>query len=231
MWTTSAFSNRHAEAPLNKTKPFARGLLGLVFLSLLYGCPGVIELRSKVAKGGPEKSTVAPILFDDFEKGLGGAWNYANTEGGASCNAVEESTTVHSGSKALRCDYKSGGGSWGCGFGWTTAYMPKEGYFNARGTVGVELWAKAPRGVTFQLSVKEARANGGDDEVYLAPQGTGTGAWKRYFFRFENFTRGIYSGNQAGDDQLERGALASIDIQLSEKQGDGALYVDDIYFK
>jgi hypothetical protein len=198
---------------------------------LLSGCPGVIELRSKVATGGPEKSTVAPILFDDFEKGLGGSWGYANTEGGAECSPVEETQVVHGGSKALRVDYKSGSGTWGCGFGWTTNYLPKEGYFNAKGTVGIELWAKAPRGATFQISIKEARANGGDDEVYLAPQGTGTGAWKRYMFRFDSFSRGIYSGNQAGDDVLERGAIASIDIQLSEKQGDGALYVDDIYFK
>ncbi len=206
-------------------------VLALLLAPLLAGCPGVIELRSKSAKGGPEKSTVAPIVFDDFEKGMGGAWGYANTEGGANCAASEESQVVHAGSKALRCDYKSGSGSWGCGFGWTSAYTPKEGYFNAKGTVSVELWAKAPRGATFQISIKEAKANGGDDEVYLAPQGTGTGAWKRYAFRFENFTRGIYSGNQAGDDQLERGALGSIDIQLSEKQGDGTLYVDDIYFK
>lgn len=216
---------------MNTPKTLALGALALGLLPLLAGCPGVIELRSKIAKGGPEKSTAAPVLFDDFEKGMGGAWNYANTDGGASCNAAEESTTVHGGSKGLRCDFKSGGGSWGCGFGWTTAYMPQAGYFNAKGTVGVEMWVKAPRGATFQISVKEAKANGGDDEVYLAPQGTGTGAWKRYMFRFENFTRGIYSGNQAGDDQLERGALASIDIQLSEKQGDGVLYADDIYFK
>lgn len=205
--------------------------IALLLAPLLAGCPGVVELRSKVAKGGPERSTVAPIVFDDFEKGLGGTWNYADTSGGASCAVSEETQVVHQGAKALRCDYKSGGGTWGCGFGWTSAYLPAAGYFNAKGTVGVELWAKAPRGATFQLSVKEARANGGDDEVYLAPQGTGTGAWKRYFFRFENFTRGIYSGNQSGDDQLERGAIASIDIQISEKQGDGALYVDDIYFK
>jgi hypothetical protein len=206
-------------------------IASLSLLPLLTGCPGVIELKSKVATGGPEKSTVAPIVFDDFEKGLGGTWNYANTEGGASCGPAEESQTVHGGHKALRCDFKSGTGSWGCGFGWTSAYMPKEGYFNAKGTVGVELWAKAPRGATFQISVKEAKANGGDEEVYLAPQGTGTGTWKKYMFRFESFTRGIYSGNQAGDDQLERGAIGSMDIQLSEKQGDGQLYVDDIYFK
>ena len=210
-----------------------RSLLLVAVLSLpfLAGCPGVIELRAKVATGGAEKSTVAPILFDDFEKGLGGTWNYANTDGGANCAVSEESQNVHGGGKALRCEFKSGGGSWGCGFGWTTPYTPTSGYFNAKGTVAVEFWGKAPRGATFQVSLKEAQTNGGDGEVYLAPQGTGTGAWKRYNFPYSSFTRGIYSGNQAGDDQLERGALSSMDIQLSEKQGDGTLYVDDIYFK
>lgn len=206
-------------------------LAALILLPLLAGCPGVIELKSKQAKGGPAKSTVAPIVFDDFEKGMGGAWTYANTEGGGNCNAGEETQNVHSGTKALHNIYKSGGGSWGCGFGWTTAYMPKEGYFNAKGTMGLEFWAKAARGASFQFSVKEAKANGGDEEVWLAPASTGAGSWKKYFIPFESFTRGIYSGNQAGDDTLERGSLASIDIQIDAKQGDGVVYVDDIYFK
>lgn len=215
----------------NLSRPFVALASLSLLLPLLNGCPGIIELKSKTVAGGPEKSTVAPILYDDFEKGLGGSWGYANTDGGANCAVSEETQVVHAGSKAMKCEYKSGTGSWGCGFGWTTNDMPKEGYFNAKGTIGVELWGKAPRGVTFQVSLKEAKGHGGDEEVYLAPQGTGTGSWKRYMFKYSEFTRGIYSGNQSGDDQLERGALSSIDIQLSEKQGDGVLYVDDIYFK
>lgn len=197
----------------------------------LAGCPGVIEIKSKTSKGGPAKSTVAPILYDDFEKGFGGAWAYSNTDGGASVAAAEETTVVHAGKKAAKATYKSGTGTWGCGFGWNTPYLPKLGYFNAKGTLGVELWVKGPRGATFQLSLKEGKQNGGDEEVYLAPQGTCTGAWKKYFFPYDGFTRSIYSGNQAGDDRLEIGSLASIDIQISEKQGDGVLYIDDIYFK
>jgi len=202
-----------------------------LLLPFLAGCPGVLELKSRQAKGGPARSTVAPIVFDDFEKGMGGAWNYGNAEGGGSCAASEESTVVHAGSKAQKNEFKSGSGSWGCGYGWTSAYMPKDGYFNAKGTMGIEFWAKAARGASFQFSVKEAKANGGDDEVWLAPASTGAGSWKKYFIPFESFTRGIYSGNQAGDDTLERGAMASMDIQIDAKQGDGVLYIDDIYFK
>jgi hypothetical protein len=198
---------------------------------LASGCYNFVHLKSKVATTGPGKSTVAPIVYDDFEKGLGGTWNYGNTEGGGACAPAEETQVVHGGSKALRNDFKSGSGSWGCGLGWTSSYMPKEGYFNANGTMGVEFWAKAPRGGSFQFSVKEAKANGGDDEVYLAPASTGTGSWKKYFLPYETFTRGIYSGNQGGDDTLTRAAIGSMDIQVDAKQGDGSLYIDDIYFK
>ena len=200
-------------------------------LPVLVGCPGIIELKSKVATGGPAKSTVAPILYDDFEKGFGGGWTYACTEGGASVALAESDQVVHGGKKALMATYKSGTGSWGAGFGWTTPYTPKLGYFNAKGTIGVELWAKGPRGATFQVSLKEGTQNGGDGEVYLAPQGTCSGGWKHFMFTYDGFTRSIYSGNQAGDDQLDIASLGSIDIQLSEKQGDGILYIDDIYFK
>jgi hypothetical protein len=203
----------------------------LALWPLLSGCPGVIELKSKVAKGGPGKSTVAPILYDDFEKGVNGVYAYGNTDGGGSCGASEEDQVVHGGSKALKNSYKSGSGSWGCGFGWSSSYMPKEGYFNAKGTLGIEFWAKAPRGASFQLSIKEAKANGGDEEVYLAPASTGTGAWKKYYLTYDTFSRGIYSGNQAGDDVLEIGAIASMEFQFDSKQGDGIVYIDDIYFK
>ena len=213
-------------------KNFTRLALTLLLASpFLGGCPGVIELKSKTAKAGPGKSTVAPILYDDFEQGLAGSYNYANTEGGANCGPAEETTVVHGGKKSQKIAYKSGGGTWGCGFGWGSPYLPKEGYFNAKGTLGVEFWAKGPRGVSFQLTVKEAKANGGDEEVYLAPAVNGTGSWKKYFIPFETFSRGIYSGNQGGDDQLEKGAIGSMEVQFDAKQGDGVIYLDDIYFK
>jgi len=213
--------------PLRHLSAFAL----ILALPWVAGCPGVLELKSKQAKGGPAKSTVAPILYDDFEKGFGGGWTYACTEGGASAAVSEEDQTVHSGKKAMKVTFKSGTGSWGAGFGWGTPYMPKAGYFNAKGTIGIELWVKGPRGAGFQISLKEGKQNGGDEEVYLAPQGTCTGVWKRYFFAYDGFTRGIYSGNQGGDDRLEIGSLASMDIQIAEKQGDGIMYFDDIYFK
>lgn len=213
-------------------KNFAGVLGALILLApLLGGCPGVIELKSKVAKAGPGKSTVPPVLYDDFEKGLAGSYSYGNTEGGASCASSEETTVFHAGGKAEKISYKSGGGTWGCGSGWGSPYMPKEGYFNAKGTISLEFWAKAPRGASFVFSIKEAKANGGDEELWLAPAATGTGAWKKYTIPYETFSRGIYSGNQSGDDQFEKGSIGSIEIQISEKQGDGDLYVDDIYFK
>jgi hypothetical protein len=201
-------------------------------LPIAVGCPGVIEIKSK-HEGGLKTATVAPILYDDFEKGLNQPYKYACTDSGsgAKFDISEDSQVFHSGHKSLRCDYQSGVGSYGGGFGWVSPYMPKAGYFDAKGTLGLEFWAKAPRGAIFQASVKEGMANGGDGEVYLSPQGTGTGNWKRYSFKWENFTRSIYSGNQAGDDQLAVSSIVEVAFQLSEKQGDGQLWIDDIYFK
>jgi hypothetical protein len=205
-------------------------LLAGLALPLAIGCGSFVQLKSKTAANGPAKSTVAPIVYDDFEKGMGGSYAYAAPEG-ASCSATEETTVVHSGTKAQKNTFKTGTGSWGCGYGWTTAYMPKEGYFNAKGTIGIEFWAKAARGIAFQISFKESKGNGGDEEVWQAPFSTGAGTWKKYFIPYDSFTRGIYSGNQAGDDTLERGSIASMDVQLDTKQGDGEMYIDDIYFK
>jgi len=213
------------------TRPLASVALLAALLPIAAGCPGIIEIKSKQAASGPAKSTVPPILYEDFEKGYQQVSAYSNADGGASVNTGEEDTVVHSGKKAMHANYKSGTGSWGCGWGIGTNYMPKSGYFNARGTLGVELWAKAARGATFQISVTEGKQNGGDGEVYLAAQGTGSGAWKRYFFPWDGFTRSIYSGNQAGDDHLEIGSIGGIDVQIAEKQGDGTIYIDDIYFK
>lgn len=214
-----------------RAKALGVALLGL--LPLLSGCPGVIELKSKLAKGGPTKSTVAPILFDDLEKGLSGSYAYANTDSaaGAKSAIAEETQVVHGGKKSVRVDYKSGSGTWGGGVGWGPPTLPAQGYFNAKGTMGIEFWAKAARGFTFQASIKEGKQNGGDEEVYLGPQVTGAGAWKKYFVPWESFTRGIYSGNQGGDDHLEIGSIGSVEFLFDAKQGDGSFYLDDIYFK
>jgi len=201
--------------------------LAAAFLS---GCAGVIQLK---ARGGGATATCGgkSVLFDDFEKKLGGPWNYGDTANGGSCNMGAETSNVHAGSNAMKIDYKSGTGTWGCGSGWTTNYMPTAGYFDASGTCGVEFWAKAPIGANFFFSIKEGKQNGGDDEVYNGPAVTGNGRWKKYYVKFESFTRGIYSGNQSGDDSFSNSSLVAIDVQISEKQGDGTVYFDDIVFK
>ena len=205
--------------------------LTLVITSLIFsGCESFVYLKDKggatgMAGGGK------PVLFDDFEKGLGGTWQYGDTANGGACNPSEASSDAHGGSKAVKCEYKSGTGTWGCGYGWTSSYMPKEGYFNATGTGGIEFWAKAPMGANFMFGVKEGSQGGGDSEVYNSAAVTGNGRWKKYYLKWDAFTRGIYSGNQSGDDTLNPGSMASIDVQLVEKQGNGVLLIDDIWFK
>ncbi len=174
-------------------KKHALGLAwaALALAPLLGGCPGVIELKSKIAKAGPGKSTVAPILYDDYEKGVNGAYNYANTDNGAGANCAqsEEDKDVHGGGKALKIAYKSGSGTWGCGVGWGSSYTPKEGYFNAKGTLGIEFWAKAPRGAGFVISLsKKARPMGATKRSTSRRPTQGQGSWKRYFLTYDTFS-------------------------------------------
>lgn len=199
-------------------------------IPVLAGCPGVIEIKSKGAKVATV-STHAPILYEDFEQGVTGTYTYGPDGAGAKIAVATDSTIMHGGSKSMRVDYETGNGSYGPGFGFGSNYTPKVGYFDATGTLAVQMWIKAPRGLTFQVCVKEGAANGADGEFYLAPQDTGTGAWKRYTFPYSGFTRSIYSGNQSGDDIFEVSAIVGMQIQLNQNSGDGALYVDDVYFK
>ena len=201
-------------------------------LPLLAGCPGIIELKAKEGGAIATKSTVAPILFDDFVKGFSGT-TAGNPDGNASCTVSMVVGMPHEGvtKKLVRCDFKSGIGSYGPGFEWNSLYLPKAGFFDARGTVGVELWAKAPRGIIFQVSVGEGKLNGGDEEDYQSSQVTGTGAWKRYFIPYTGFTRSLYSGNQSGDNNLAVGSFVRAGVQVTEKQGDGVLYLDEVHFK
>jgi len=197
----------------------------------LAGCPGVIEIKSRDGKSGVVASTVDQILYEDFERGVTGTYTYGPDNAGAKIAVAADTTVVHGGGKSMRVDYESGTGAYGPGFGFGSNYLPKAGYFDAKGTVALQVWLKAPRGVVFQVCLKEGTANGADGEFYLAPQETGTGAWKRYSFPYAGFTRSIYSGNQAGDDQFEVTAIVGMQIQLNQNQGDGSLYIDDIYFK
>jgi hypothetical protein len=208
------------------TLALAAGLLGSA------GCGTVIAFKTKDgAAAGGAVSTAAPVKYEDFEAGAKGTYGFGNTAAGGNAKVFEDSQEFHSGTKALRVEYTTGNGNWGCGYGFGSNYQPADGFFNAKGTRGIELWAKAPVGLNFNFMVKEGKKGGGDDEVYLSSDITGTGRWKKYFIGWDQFTRSIYSGNQSGDDTLETGSIASMEGQLREKQGDGSLYLDDIYFK
>lgn len=207
---------------------------GFLMLSALlvgsFGCEHVVVLKANSMKGG-QGGEVQPVLYEDFEKGLVSSYGFGNTAAGGGAKIAEETGEKHGGAKCARIDYQTGNGNWGCGFGFGSSYAPAAGSFNAKGTKGLELWAKANVGLNFNFMVQEGKNNGGDDEVWVSSDVTGTGRWKRYFIGWDQFTRSIYSGNQSGDDTMETASLASMQGQLREKQGDGKLYIDDVYFK
>ena len=194
-------------------------------------CSNIVHLKARGGSGSGAKG-IKPVLFDDYEGEPGQAYSYGDTANGGVCDKPEVTTEdKHSGEKSLKIKYTTGTGTWGCGFDTFSGKNPEEGYFDVEGAIGIEMWARFPVGVTLQPMLKEGKGNGGDDEVYLFPEITGNGRWKKYFVRFELASRGIYSGNQSGDDELATGSIASINFQLNASQGDGVLYIDDVYFR
>jgi hypothetical protein len=207
-----------------------RLLIAGTLASLIAGCQHVLVFKN--ASGGTQVAgNVAPVLFEDFEKGLKATYGFGNQASGGEARVSEENKEVHSGTKALRVDYKTGTGNWGCGWGFGTNYLPDSGCLDGKGTKGIEFWAKANVGVNFNVMMKEGKKNGADDETWLSSDVTGTGRWKKYFIGWDQFSRSIYAGNQAGDDTLDVQCIGSMEGQLREKQGDGSLYLDDVYFK
>ncbi len=199
-------------------------------LPALAGCPGVIELKG-MNTAGPGPSTVPPILFEDFSRGVTGSYTYGPQGAGAWAKVSTDGNVYHTPPQSMRIDYDTGTGTYGPGFGFGSNYLPRLGFFDATGTRSVQLWAKAPRGLTFQLTVKEGTVNGGDGEFYNAPQATGTGFWHRYTFPYSEFTRNIYSGNQAGNDTFDVSCLVGMQIQLNQNAGAGTMWIDDIRFR
>jgi hypothetical protein len=207
-----------------------RLLLLSAIAALLAGCQHFVVFKN-AAGGGQAVGNVPPVLYEDFEKGLKSTYGFGNQAAGGQANVSEEDQDVHGGTKALKVTYKTGNGNWGCGWGFGSNYLPDDGCLNAKGTRGIEFWAKADVGINFNVMVEEGKKNGADDEVWVSSDVTGTGRWKRYSIGWDQFTRSIYSGNQGGDDTLDVQCLGSLQGQLREKQGDGVLLMDDVYFK
>jgi len=79
--------------------------------------------------------------------------------------------------------------------------------------------------------VNEAAANGGDGEYWNSPSQTGAGKWAYYEIPFDEFFKNIYSGSQAGNNDIDPPAIGVVGVQLGGMQGKGTVYLDDIWLK
>jgi hypothetical protein len=209
-------------------------IAALVAAILLTSCAGVISFRNpKVLKDNSaavaDNKPMPPVKFEDFENGsLNGAYNYANTAGGASTTYGISREKPHEGQYCAAAIFNSGTDSdWGCGFGSGSTYGP---YVDASGRNVVSVWAKCPANVTFYVFINESGANGADGEFWNSPQQTGSGEWQEYVIPFDELFRNIYSGVQDGNYNFDTSGLGTVGAQIGGAQNKGEMYVDDIYF-
>jgi hypothetical protein len=174
-----------------------------------------------------------PVKFEDFENGsIAMSYSYANTGGLASMGKFNASKDEkHTGVYSAVAKYDTGiNTDWGCGAAFTSNYG-KDGYIDATGRTKLSMWVKAPENQTFYFFVNEANANGADGEYYNSPIQTGSGKWQYYEVPFDEFYKNIYSGNQAGDNDLDSSGISTVGIQFGGAEGKGNVYIDDVWFK
>jgi hypothetical protein len=215
-------------------------ILSSLIIFLFTSCAGVITLKEPKISGGKaeEKKYVPkkpPVLFEDFEAGtVIGGYSYANTAGGASAkymisNPDNPEEKAHSGRFCSKAIFNTGtNADWGCGFGSQSVYGS---FIDAKDREYISIWVKAPKGIKFYIFCNEAFANGADGEYWNSPDITGTGDWKLYEIPMETFYKNIYSGNQSGNNMVDMTGIGTVGAQIGGAQGEGLLFIDDIYFK
>ncbi len=200
---------------------------------IITSCAGVISFRKPGAKrvqtATEEQKALSPVLFDDFETGsIDGSYSYANTAGSASMSKFSvTSDEKHGGNYSAVAEFDTGISSeWGCG-----AAVIKNGGIDATGRKMLTAWAYAPEGMIFYFFVNETGANGADGEYWNSSNQTGAGKWAYYEIPLDEFFKNIYSGNQAGNNDIDSSGIGNVGVQFGGNQGKGKIYIDDIIIK
>jgi len=200
---------------------------------IISSCAGVIGFRKpgsqRVAATKGEQKSLSPVLFDDFESGsLDGSYSYANTAGSASMTKFSiSSDEKYSGNYSAVAEFDTGISSeWGCG-----GAVMKNGGIDAAGRRMLTAWVNAPEGKTFYFFVNETGGNGADGEYWNSASQTGAGKWAYYEVPFDEFFKNIYSGNQAGNNDIDASGIGNVGVQFGGNQGKGRVYLDDIIMK
>lgn len=206
-------------------------VLGLGLALGLAACSGRRLVMMKGLEPG-EDDAAAPlgeaVALEDFEGAAPGLRPSANSDFGARLSGAVSALEHAGGARSLKVDYDSGLGSWGCGISLALAPRKLE---KGRAWRSLEFMALVPNGTSFNLTLTEAGADGGDGEAWTCPDLSGRGRWKRYSLPLARFFKSGFAGNQAGDNRLAAGALAAVELQLAAKQGAGTLYIDDIVLR
>jgi len=176
----------------------------------------------------PAKALTSPLAyFNAAQHPEPPTWGDAANGGNARVEAQPEATLVR---------YASGSG-WGAG----VSFLPDHSPFDAIGAEHLELSLTIPMGIEVQVLLNEAGAAapgqakyagtaGSDGESYEFPPLVGTGKLETYVVDLHELDRRSAWGNQNGQNQLDLQALATVDLYLPGKQGQGELRVAAIRF-
>ncbi|MCX7698776.1 MAG: hypothetical protein N2114_04855, partial [Candidatus Goldbacteria bacterium] len=173
-------------------------------------------------------------VFEDFQQGLNpNSQVVADTARGASGSIFRENTAGFPSSWGARCVFNAGqSGSWGVNFNFASYYDSGLGYYNATTCftpTHLEFDIKVPAGVLWGSFLRESTLNGGDDEQYIGPSGTGTGNWEHIQLPLAQFSLSPWAGNQNGNKKIDLKAVRFIGILFSPT-AQGTFYIDNIIF-
>jgi len=173
-------------------------------------------------------------VFEDFEIGLNpNSQVVADAANGASGSIYRENTAGFPSGWGARCPFNGGtGSSWGVNFNFASNYDSGLGYYDATTCftpTHLEFDIKVPQGILWGSFLRESTLNGGDDEQYIGPSGTGTGNWEHIQLPLAQFSLSPWSGNQNGNKKIDLKAVRFIGILFSPPST-GTFYLDNIIF-
>jgi hypothetical protein len=179
------------------------------------------------------------IKYEDFESGLLGFYNYADT--GATATAQITNTVFHTCGNSLMATINTGTGNYAAvGFG-SSYYVSN--VVSAPGANYVHLWMKAGAAVSFKLSWTEYWGSPSDPRNEGWTSGTGSyttaGAWQEIILPLSGFSENIYNPNCSGvaggclgsqNNTMDLDKIGAIDINFTQTGYNQTVYIDDVAF-
>jgi hypothetical protein len=194
-----------------------RWLIILMGLSV-GGCAGWVRLPAGAGPG-------AARLLEGFEQALRSPRTSVEA---ASGQRLEARLVKAPGSgQALCLDVDTGNGAVEAAFDFVPSGLGRAASLTVEGRA-LRFSALAPPGLRFTVGLAEASPDGGEGPVFLAPDLTGAGRWKRYRVPLASFYPSLYAGPRPAGAAAKPTRLAGLQVQVLPGQGAATLCLDEI---